>query len=98
MNVRHIADDSREGRLVSLPVHVLASLVRRPSTWWPAVVSAIRFAPRGWWRRPPFLPMPDERYWRFRMETAFGDEDAAPDLDDLVTAMRWTRRASGRRR
>jgi hypothetical protein len=32
------------------------------------------------------------------METAFGDAEAAPELDDLVTAMHWTRRASSRQR
>ena len=32
--------------------------------------------PPGWWRRPPFLPVPDAAYWRFRMQTAYGDETA----------------------
>ena len=26
----------------------------------------------GWWRRPPFLPLPAPDYLRFRMETAYG--------------------------
>jgi hypothetical protein len=32
------------------------------------------------------------------METAFGDKDAAPELDDLVTAIHWSRQARRRQR
>jgi hypothetical protein len=71
---------------------VARSVARRPSLWWPAVALVLRFAPRGWWRHPPFLPIPDERYWRFRMETAYGDVTASPDDDDIATIVRWTRR------
>ncbi|HUD69396.1 MAG TPA: hypothetical protein VMQ40_04075 [Acidimicrobiales bacterium] len=98
MNVRHVLDDHEKGRVAPTSVHALTSLVRRPTAWWAGATSAIRFAPRGWWRRPPFLPLPDSRYWRFRMETAFGDKDAAPELDDLVTAIHWSRQARRRQR
>ena len=33
----------------------------------------------GWWRRWPPLPVPDRRYLRFRLQTAYGDPDQAPD-------------------
>lgn len=98
MNVRHIVDDERRAMAGPLPVHTLVALARRPSAWLAAATSVRRFAPRGWWRRPPFLPVPDARYWRFRMQTAFGDAEAAPELVDLVTAMHWTRRAGSRQR
>jgi hypothetical protein len=98
MNVRHVLDDRPERRALPLPVHAVVSLVRRPSAWCAAVTSAIRFAPRGWWHRRPFLPVPDARYWRFRMETAFGSEEAEPGIEDLVTAMHWARRARRRQR
>ena len=93
MNVRHVLDEGsarRSGRH-----RILAHVAARPSLWWASVASAIRFAPRGWWRRPPFLPRPDARYWRFRMETAYGDPDAEPSLDDLVVAIRWSRGERG---
>jgi hypothetical protein len=48
-------------------------------------------AKRGWWRRPPFLPVPDAAYLRFRMETAYGDADRDPEPDDLITYLRWCR-------
>jgi len=36
------------------------------------------FRARDWWRRPPFLPLPPREYTRWRMFTAYGDEDAVP--------------------
>ncbi len=94
MNVRHL-----DGTGTTPSLRELASVVaRRPTLWWPALRVATRFAPRGWWRRPPFLPVPDERYWRFRMETAFGDGDAVVSEEDLDAALRWARRSSQPRR
>ena len=33
---------------------------------------------RDWYRRAPFLPLPPREYVRWRMFTAYGDEDAVP--------------------
>ena len=53
---------------------------------------ALRLARPGWWRRPPFLPLPDPAYLRFRMETAYGGAgDQPPRSADLVTYLRWCR-------
>ncbi len=56
-----------------------------PSLWIPAVRQAIRFTPDGWWRRPPFLPLPDRSYWKFRVETVFG---ASPSPLHVIGAQR----------
>jgi len=81
------------------PLRTAAVLVlRHPSLWVPAASGAARFAASGWWRRRPFLPTPDSRYWRFRMETAYGDELASPDDDDMRAALLWARRARAPRR
>jgi hypothetical protein len=69
---------------------VLAVLVR-PSLWFTAVRQAFRLAPNGWWRRPPFLPIPDVRYLRFRLETQYGDAMHATEPQDLVTYLAWCR-------
>ena len=45
----------------------------------------------GWWRRAPFLPLPDARYWEFRILTAYGPT-ARPTPRDLVEAARWSLR------
>ena len=48
------------------------------------------FRRRGWWRRAPFLPLPDPAYLRFRLETQYGG-DREPDPADLVTYLHWCR-------
>jgi hypothetical protein len=52
--------------------------------------AAWRFRARGWWRRPPFLPLPPADYIRWRLHTAFGNEQAEPDLDQLEAYLKWT--------
>jgi hypothetical protein len=49
------------------------------------------FRRRDWWRGAPFLPLPDRAYLRWRMETAYGDPDAVPPLEDIVNFSRWRR-------
>lgn len=49
------------------------------------------FRARGWYRRPPFLPLPSEEYIRWRMYTAYGDEDAIPPAEDVIRFARWRR-------
>jgi hypothetical protein len=43
-----------------------------------------------WWRRPPFLPLPDPAYIQFRLETAYG-VSGRPEPADLVAYLRWCR-------
>lgn len=62
-----------------------------PSIWGVAIVQALRLAPTGWWRRRPFLPLPDPAYLRFRLETQYGS-DRRPEPADVVTYLRWCRR------
>ena len=53
------------------------------------------FRARDWWRRPPFLPLPPREYMRWRMFTAYGDEDAVPPVADVVNFARWRRETMG---
>jgi hypothetical protein len=53
-----------------------------------------RFRARGWNRRFPFLPLPAGTYLRWRMYTAYGDEDIVPPVDDIVRYARWAVRDS----
>jgi hypothetical protein len=50
------------------------------------------FRRRLWWRRPPFLPLPDPQYLRWRLYTAYGDERDLPPVNDVVRFARWRRR------
>lgn len=53
------------------------------------------FRARDWLRHPPFLPLPPREYMRWRMFTAYGDEDAIPPVDDVVNFARWRRETMG---
>jgi hypothetical protein len=53
------------------------------------------FRARDWWRHPPFLPLPPREYMRWRMFTAYGDEDAIPPVGDVVNFARWRRETMG---
>lgn len=71
-------------------------LLRHPILWPTAVVTALRLAEPGWWRRRPFLPLPDPDYLEFRLETQYGS-GTDPDPEDMVTYLAWVR-ATGRAR
>jgi len=66
-----------------------ALVAGRPSLWLTAARQGVRLARRHWWRRPPFLPLPDRDYLRFRFETQYGA--GHPDPRDLLTYLDWCR-------
>ena len=53
------------------------------------------FRARNWFRRAPFLPVPPREYMRWRMLTAYGDEEAIPPVEDVVRFARWRRETMG---
>jgi hypothetical protein len=55
------------------------------------ILAAWAFRRRQWWKRPPFLPLPDPIYLRWRMYTAYADEQAIPPIDDVIRFARWRR-------
>jgi hypothetical protein len=57
--------------------------------------AAWAFRRRRWWGRPPFLPLPDRDYLRWRMYTAYADEAAVPPADDVIRFARWRRETMG---
>lgn len=66
--------------------------LRRPSLI-PALVTVVwRFRRRRWYAKPPFLPLPDRDYLRWRMYTAYGDADAVPRVEDIERYARWAGR------
>jgi hypothetical protein len=69
---------------------VVGALVHRPWLWPAAVAEAARLARPGWWHQWPPLPVPDEKLWRFRMETAYGGTgEAVPEGADIVSFIAW---------
>lgn len=57
--------------------------------------AAWAFRRRRWWSRPPFLPLPDRDYLRWRMYTAYADEAAVPPAEDVIRFARWRRETMG---
>ena len=84
-------NSSARSAVVSPPV--VWAVVRRPSLWATACRQIARMAPRKWWSRPPFLPVPSEEYLEFRMVTQYGGGHGAPlsqaDATDVVDYLRW---------
>ena len=73
-------------------ISAAGAVIARPSLWPTALRQLRRLTPTGWWRRFPFLPIPDANYLRFRMITAYGgDGTSAPRTHDLVTYLEWCR-------
>jgi hypothetical protein len=55
------------------------------------------FRRRDWWRKPPFLPIPDRTYLKWRMYTAYADENAVPPAEDVAKEVkRWEDAVTGR--
>ncbi len=63
--------------------------LRHPRTVALLFGAAWRFRARGWYRRAPFLPLPPRSYLAWRLETAFGDENRAPERGELERYLRW---------
>jgi hypothetical protein len=69
------------------------AVLARPRLWPTAVHQLSRMIAPGWWRRPPFLPLPDAEYVRFRLETAYGKASFG-SAADVVAYLEWCREAS----
>ncbi|HZM32752.1 MAG TPA: hypothetical protein VFB77_19780 [Acidimicrobiales bacterium] len=68
------------------------AVARHPSLWATGARQALVLAAPGWWRRPPYLPLPSPDYLRFRLQTAYGGAgDQDPEPGDVVTYLRWCR-------
>ena len=74
---------------VSLAAALGWRALRSPRTAAALVRVGWRFRARGWYARFPFLPVPEKRYLRWRMYTAYGDADVVPSADDVVRYARW---------
>ena len=68
-----------------------SAVARHPSLWLTGLRQAWVLARPGWWWHPPFLPVPDREYLKFRMVTMYGGEGEGADPADLVTYLRWCR-------
>lgn len=70
---------------------IAGAVARRPALWSTAIRQGRRTARPGWWRRPPFLPLPAEPYLHFRLVTQYGETDRPPAPKDVVDYLAWCR-------
>jgi hypothetical protein len=73
-------------------IAIVVAVARHPRLWPVALRQWRRTTPAGWWRRPPFLPVPPRDYIRFRLLTQYGDSDASASAADVVNYLTWCRR------
>jgi hypothetical protein len=85
------ADTAPNGSWLGLTLALIPRALLSPSLSRDLLTALWAFRRRGWWRLPPFLPLPDRTYLRWRMYTAYGDEDAIPSLRDTIRFVRWRR-------
>lgn len=71
---------------------IAARALLRPRLLASMARAAWRFRARGWWRQPPFLPVPPREYLEWRMHTAYGDEGREPTVRELGRYLRWANR------
>jgi hypothetical protein len=81
----------RPASWISLAAQLSVRAVVRPRLAFDLLRLAWSFRARDWYRRAPFLPLPPRPYIRWRMFTAYGDENAIPPVEDVMRFARWRR-------
>jgi hypothetical protein len=89
------ATPTYRGSWLGLAARLAARALVRPRLALDLLATAWAFRRRRWWTRSPFLPLPDREYLRWRMYTAYADEDAVPPADDVVRFATWRRETMG---
>ncbi len=73
-------------------VATTVAVLGRPKLWAIGLSTWFRMLPSGWWRKPPFMPLPDSKFLEFRMVTMYGGDGAStPDLyaADVIAWLEW---------
>ena len=83
------------GSWAGLTVRLALRALLRPRLAVDLLRTAWAFRRRRWWTTAPFLPLPDRTYLRWRMYTAYADEDAVPPAEDVERFARWRRETMG---
>lgn len=79
------------GSWIRLALRLAGRAIVNPRVAVDLLAAVWAFRRRHWWRKPPFLPLPDRTYLRWRMYTAYADESAVPPIDDVIRFARWRR-------
>ncbi len=74
---------------INLGLRLTLRAITRPSLALALLKVSWRFRSRTWYRRFPFLPVPDRTYVRWRMYTAYGSYDFIPPAGDVERYSLW---------
>ncbi|MCP4305269.1 MAG: hypothetical protein GY788_10420 [bacterium] len=72
--------------------NLAAAVGRRPDLWVEGVRTLFAVSRRNWWRKAPFLPIPDQPYADWRLATAQGDVDSPLPAGDLILYLEWRKK------
>jgi hypothetical protein len=64
-------------------------LVRHPVDGVVVMRAGWRLRREGWLRHWPYLPLPDDKYWHFRMVTVNGTAGDAVSPASVIDAAKW---------
>ncbi len=67
------------------------AVLARPRLWAVGFRQMRALIAPAWWRRRPWLPVPDRDYVRFRLVTQYGDPDHDVEPADVVAYLEWCR-------
>jgi hypothetical protein len=81
-----------DGSQVAGLLRAAVAVAAEPRLWRTAARQVALLARPGWWRTRPHLPVPDPAYLEFRLHTAYGGGERAPDPADVVAWLRWCAR------
>jgi hypothetical protein len=86
---------SHPGARMLLRPAIVGAVIVRPHLWPTAVRQMARLAPKRWWARAPFLPVPRADYLEFRLVTQYGGGHGVPGAPvrpaDVVDYLEWCR-------
>lgn len=91
-SVTHGSSLPSAGKWVSLAASLAVRALVNPRLALDLLSVTWVFRARGWFRRPPFLPLPSKEYLAWRMYTAYGDPHALPPVEDVIRFAQWRRK------
>ncbi len=68
---------------------LILRILKRPDLYFVFFIQIFRLAPVGWFRKYPFLPVPDKGWLEFRLETQYGSKNAEIEINDLIHFLEW---------
>jgi len=74
-----------------MSLDVFFAVAVRPWLWVTAVGAMFALAPRLWWKRRPYLPIPDREVVGWRKATAYGSSSTNMTAEDVVSYLTWRR-------